>query len=157
MAISKEHYAEFQRRYHKYKPETPEEFRFHGDYFISWPEQRIPHKSTNPIMRVLDWLHQRDGQAPSCYLTLIRAYVYIPLAVIMVIGIAFTDRYDLIGYPVYLVFYAIFMNGIGLTELYRYLRNRYFKLHDLPGPYGWGTLDKQNYLFYVNRVTGFEG
>ena len=32
--------------------------------------------------------------------------------------------------------------------LYRFMRHAYFKANKLPGPYGWGTLDKEQSCYY---------
>ena len=151
-----EKYYAFRAKYGKGCPETAEEFRDFGhNYYISWPNRRTPHKSTNPIMRVLDWLHQRDDANPNVYLTLIRAYIYTPISVIMFLCIGINPLVGQIGVGV--LFYSLIMNGSGIHEIYRHYRNKYFKLHDLPGPYGWGTLDKENYTFYRNIRNHFYG
>lgn len=38
-------------------------------------------------------------------------------------------------------------------EIYRHYRCKYFKKHNLPGPYGWGTLDKHHSDTYTVPLT----
>lgn len=100
-------------------------------------------KSHNLLIRVLDFLCSRQGSQLTIFAHLfsvnasLSIFVYFPLTVCC--GLYHDPDYHLYVFIYVCVNFGIFF--FAPQDYYRYFRHRYFKKHNLPGTYGWGTLD----------------
>lgn len=130
------------RRHRRY-PATPKQPLDIND---SYPERMTPQKSRNPILWILDYMCQRDGDSLALTnLTWFWIASLVPAAILYEILLKFD-----INAPWILSVYVLAF--IPIDEVYRFFRHSYFKKHHLPGPYGWGTLDRNPSYTYNNPV-----
>lgn len=86
--------------------------------------------SKNPILFIMDYLHQRVlGCFPFYVIDMVLFLIFICLWVDETTQFNFNALYFLL------------MIVLRIPSIYRWIRHLYFKKHKLPGPYGWGTLD----------------
>lgn len=106
-------------------------YDIHKDY----PRRRRGRLSRNPLIFLLDILCQRiPGQEHEClshhlcmWLWIANWFFYAPLL----------ER----GIDTSWLFFLFLEPLLFIEPIYRHLRHRYIKRHDLPGPYGYGTID----------------
>lgn len=112
----------------------------HPSIHDSYVVQRKGKKSWNPIILVLDFIFQRY---PSYTCTLFYPLhfwgsIFCAIISFIVVNDGFWEGTYIIFYFLAFFFVCCFLR---LDKLYRKIRHRYLKKHDLPGPYGWGTID----------------
>lgn len=119
--------------------EKKEPESIHQSYAI----QRKGKKSWNPIILILDFLYQRyPGRAKE---TLVSHYAGYDFAFMITFGIfsLIFDRYyteiTILFLSLWVIIFILSLFNFG--NLYRHLRHKYIKKNNLPGPYGWGTID----------------
>lgn len=114
---------------------------YERDCDLSYTKQREGRKSRNPIVALFDWLHRYDGDLPVVPLAVggINILVCICLVFWFYIDHNYDDFILTIGLGV--VVHHLCMLSPLFMWVYRHYRHKYFKKHNLPGPYGWGTLD----------------
>lgn len=106
----------------------------------SYDVRRKGRKSHNPIIFILDFLCQRfvdDNGRGRTYMLYLCAYLF---AFNLVILHSVAADHDI---DTSWLFWILVIPLTGMDYLYRWLRHRYIKKHNLPGPYGWGTLDSE--------------
>ena len=118
---------------------------YENHWDISYPTQRVGRKSRNPIIRFLDWFHQGAGSHIDAPYIIGYANFPFTLALCIYLPIEFNDSsYVLLGLGIGYVIYCLSILLVIPMTIYRHYRHKYFKQHNLPGPYGWGTLDKHH-------------
>lgn len=124
----------------------------HDSYII----QKKGHKSLNPILFVLDYLFQYCPAVKDSLffpLTFCLFPLYFSLYILTFVGL-WNDSLSLPSHLMML--FIIFVNGcrfLYLDKLYRRYRHKYYKKHDKPGVYGWGTIDYQRADTYRNDLS----
>lgn len=94
----------------------------------------------NPILFILDYLHQR---VLGCFPFYIIDLVLFMISLCLWVDVISEYKLDFL-YPLLVIVFRI-------PSIYRWIRHLFFKKHKLPGPYGWGTLD-----YYPVRWALFE-
>ena len=97
----------------------------------SYDIQREGKFSHNPIILILDFLCKKDSKDCTVFI-----YFGTIMILIAIIVFFFHHSYWLFCFTIPRILAYFYVEYI-----YRWLRHRYFKKHNLPGPYGWGTLD----------------
>lgn len=89
-----------------------------------------------PPILILDFLCQRTSpREPHTYLLHVSSYAFS-------IDLFFNEFfYEWWGTRLFWLLYTPLFSLFFLDNLYRYLRNKYLKKHNLPGPYGYGSID----------------
>lgn len=123
----------------------------------------FPHPSRNPIVRCLDWLCHLTRGFKMTPFSMLLVLIFLILAVYPIFhGIYisfFTDRFlEELGRPAPSIFGMTFWTFdvivmlpliiINPSMIYRHYRNKYLEKHLLPGPYGWGSLEKDPAYMY---------
>lgn len=86
--------------------------------------------SKNPILFIMDYLHQR---VLGCF-----PFYVIDMVLFMMSICLSLDEMSELNFN---FLYFILLIVLRIPLIYRWVRHLYFKKHKLPGPYGWGTLD----------------
>lgn len=142
------HYYDTRRRYDNEEvnkesiKEESEKSSIHDSYKVKLQGK----KSYNPILFILDYLFQWfPGEKNTLFLTIaIPAAFICPLPITL--GIVNGTHISIYTYVISILLLFILICAIlKIDKLYRRLRHKYFKKHNLPGPYGWGTLDYTRY------------
>lgn len=101
-----------------------------------YTERREPKDSKNPIVCILDFLCQRCGPYEAhTYFVYVASYGF---SFNLLLGYWWFGKH---GIDTGWVFYLPLIPLLFIDNLYRYYRNKYLKKHNLPGPYGYGTID----------------
>lgn len=103
----------------------------------SYPEQRKGKVSKYWIIRFLDLLFMRMDYKKNEYISTnvlvwfwtLQWFVTIPFKAYIPEWICDACHY------------SIFISALYLPLIYRHFRHKYLKKHNLPGPFGWGTID----------------
>lgn len=114
-------------------------------------------KSNNPILFILDYLFQWYPQrrVTLFFPLVVPALLLCPIPIFMGINRGTIISIYTILATCLLCFIAI-CALFRFDKIYRRLRHKHFKKHNLPGPYGWGTLDyNRNESYYSSW--GFDG
>ena len=122
----------------------------------------FPHPSPNPIVRFLDWLCHDMRMLNMSPWSVMVAFTFWGLLVaplfVILYGV-FTGA-DSLEFKAHLFkicgldpaeFAIIFVLPLAILSpdaIYRRFRIRYFRKHLLPGPYGWGNLEKVHPMYY---------
>lgn len=122
----------------------------------------FPHPSPNPIVRFLDWLchDMRMINISPFDVGLVTVFVGLftsPIFIILYGVFTGADTFEFKAH-LYTIFgltpeeFAIIVCGplaiFNPSAFYRRFRLRYFRKHLLPGPYGWGNLEKVHPMYY---------
>lgn len=111
----------------------------------SYEKQMTPLKSKHWYVRHCDWWCQRFTNAESgTYFSVVITFLYVA---------CFFCFFDLITDNIPWFWWGALSIILKPDEAYRYFRHSYFKKHNLPGPYGWGTLDKHESRTYCLPLT----
>ena len=125
---------------------------------ISYEQQREGLKSDKWYIRIMDNLcrniheskHIDNDDAPTLYHYIMMWGFAIGLSLFafsIVFNLLFFLRFSYIDCSWCWIFLGL--SYLPIDHLYQYQRCKYLKKHDLPGPYGWGTLDKEPIWSYV--------
>lgn len=113
-----------------------------GHYNRSYKYRRKGRVSRNPIILILDFLCQRENRyEPHTYFLYFSSFTF---SIVFFFNGFFEEWW---GHNFLWLLWAPVGNLFFLDNLYRYLRNKYLKKHNLPGPYGWGTIDDFQNLY----------
>lgn len=112
----------------------------------SYDKQMTPQKSRHWFVRQCDWWSRRVGYAESgTPFSIVVTFMYVTC---FFLASSFITEY------MSWFWWGALSIIIPPAEIYRYYRCKYFKKHNLPGPYGWGTLDKHpDYTYTVPLTT----
>ena len=89
-----------------------------------------------PPILILDFLCQRANRhEPHTYFLYFSSYAF---AIVFFFNEFF---YEWWGTRLFWLLWSPLANLFFIDNLYRYLRNKYIKKHNLPGPYGYGSID----------------
>ncbi len=86
--------------------------------------------SKNPILFIMDYLHQR---VLGCFPFYIIDIVLFTVSMCLWVDVISEYKLNFL--------YPLLVAVVRIPSIYRWVRHLYFKKHKLPGPYGWGTLD----------------
>lgn len=108
----------------------------------SYSERREGKESSHLIIALFDCLFQRTEKA------FVSSYLYI----VCIIGIL--CNIIVLGnggeFQLYVLFVCFLLSLINpFAHIYRHFRHKYLKQHNLPGPYGWGTIDANYNAFLI--------
>lgn len=120
----------------------------------------IPHKSTNLVIRFLDWYcgqsDFRDPFTPFCnVIVIVFTLGWIFGLIIPLLVAAFNKDVDFTDYCLCIGGITVWIWGwlfamifvvLRFDLVYRYFRNRYLVIHLLPGPHGWCSIDGFSWL-----------
>lgn len=120
----------------------------------SYPVKIKGVKSKNPIILLLDYIFQwYPKEKSTLFLPLATPAVFI-CSFAIALGVVHGTKISILtiiitGFLIFVAVCALFR----LDKLYRRQRHKYIKKHNLPGPYGWGTIDYNRFETYKENKT----
>lgn len=136
------------------------EYNLQESVHNSYSNQRVGCKSLNPIIRGLDYicqLYPRKKTTLICHYV-VTSFFYLIMIIIMDLIVVWLpsdgDTTSSISYWLVFIHLICFIFVITKCDVvYRRLRHTYLKKHNLPGPYGWGTIDYHPYSSYTEEFS----
>lgn len=117
--------------------------QFEEYYNMGYGKQREGKKDHRWYIRFCDWLFRHHDHSWSR--TRFDDYLMWFIALIPFLWVPMRDRLE---WNPYWLLLALVVFVLMPSKRYRVWRHKYLQTHDLPGPYGWGTIDKECWVEY---------
>lgn len=128
----------------------------------------IPMPSSNPVIRFLDWYCSLDNGFNNHAGVTVLIWLISQLGgwvIPFIVGMLRNDFEGLflcicdISIAIWGIAYICIAIVFRIDLIYRHYRNKYIAKHNLPGPYGWGSIDRTSHerLWLLYELFGYQG